>query len=141
MSGHLLPLDTALPGIFYSGICDHWMEVLSSVHHPSFGECSSSGLVLSRGKHVPFRICYPYLPSTLCANWLQTRGLSLEEINGLFGDTVAVRLTHLTAEEKDVLDARVLRDAGCIESGSGSDGAGEGETPDSKGKSSLSLKA
>lgn len=59
----------------------------------------------------------------------------------MFGDTVAVRLTHLTAEEKDVLDARVLRDVGCIESGSGSDGADEGEAPDSKGESSLSLKA
>jgi hypothetical protein len=39
----------------------------------------------------------------------QTRGLSLEEINGLFGDTVAVRLTHLTEEEKNVLDATVLQ--------------------------------
>lgn len=117
------------------------MEVLSSIHHPPIDKCASFGIVLSRGKHVPYRICYPRLPGSPCANWLQTRGLSLEEINGLFGDTVAVRLTHLTAEEKDVLDARVLRGVGCIESGSGSEGAGEGEASDSKGESSLILKA
>ncbi|BCS26797.1 uncharacterized protein APUU_51508S [Aspergillus puulaauensis] len=107
-----------------------------------FLESSTVGFSTIGWKYYLLFIILPSVNVLLLALFCpETRGLSLEEINGLFGDTVAVRLTHLTAEEKDVLDARVLRDVGCIESGSGSDGAGEGETPDSKGKSSLSLKA
>lgn len=42
---------------------------------------------------------------------LQTKGLSLEEVNGIFNDTVAVRLTNLTGEERDALDNCVLQQA------------------------------
>lgn len=38
----------------------------------------------------------------------ETKGLSLEEIGELFGDDVAVQLTQLTAEERELLDQRIL---------------------------------
>lgn len=37
----------------------------------------------------------------------ETKGLSLEEINELFGDSVVVHLTHITDEEKAELDAKI----------------------------------
>lgn len=42
--------------------------------------------------------------------WLfpETKGLSLEEIGELFGDDVAVELTQLTSEERDLLDQKIL---------------------------------
>lgn len=41
----------------------------------------------------------------------------MEEINGLFGDTVAVKLTNLTEEEKNALDATVLQGVSCVDQG------------------------
>jgi hypothetical protein len=38
----------------------------------------------------------------------ETKGLSLEEIGELFGDHVAVQLTQLTMEERELLDQRIL---------------------------------
>lgn len=38
----------------------------------------------------------------------ETKGLSLEEIGELFGDEVAVQLTRLTMEERDMLDHNIL---------------------------------
>ncbi|KAJ5988017.1 hypothetical protein N7481_003227 [Penicillium waksmanii] len=42
--------------------------------------------------------------------WLfpETKGLSLEEIGELFGDDVAVQLTQLTMEERELLDQKIL---------------------------------
>lgn len=37
----------------------------------------------------------------------ETKGLSLEEVNGLFGDEVVVQLTHITEEERAKLDERI----------------------------------
>ncbi|CAK7213533.1 hypothetical protein SBRCBS47491_001832 [Sporothrix bragantina] len=37
----------------------------------------------------------------------ETKGLSLEEIGEVFGDEVAVHLTHLTAEEREALDRSI----------------------------------
>lgn len=37
----------------------------------------------------------------------ETKGLSLEEINELFGDAVVVHLTHISDEEKAELDATI----------------------------------
>ena len=37
----------------------------------------------------------------------ETKGLSLEEINELFGDAVVVHLTHISDEEKAELDAKI----------------------------------
>ncbi|KAL1908618.1 hypothetical protein Sste5344_005442 [Sporothrix stenoceras] len=37
----------------------------------------------------------------------ETKGLSLEEIGEVFGDDVAVRLTQLTAEEREELDRNI----------------------------------
>jgi uncharacterized oligopeptide transporter (OPT) family protein len=44
--------------------------------------------------------------------WLfpETKGRSLEEIGELFGDEVAVKLTQLTAEEREDLDRKILSD-------------------------------
>ncbi|OAL44212.1 general substrate transporter, partial [Pyrenochaeta sp. DS3sAY3a] len=42
--------------------------------------------------------------------WLffpETKGLSLEEINGIFGDEVPVQLTHISKEERVKLDAAI----------------------------------
>lgn len=39
---------------------------------------------------------------------LQTKGLSLEEVNELFGDEVVVHLTHISDEEKVQLDNAIL---------------------------------
>lgn len=36
---------------------------------------------------------------------LQTKGLSLEEINGLFGDETIVTITRITESERAELDA------------------------------------
>lgn len=38
----------------------------------------------------------------------ETKGLSLEEIGEVFGDHVAVQLTQLTMEERELLDQRIL---------------------------------
>ena len=38
----------------------------------------------------------------------ETKGLSLEEINELFGDKVVVHLTHISDEEKAELDRKVI---------------------------------
>jgi len=37
----------------------------------------------------------------------ETKGLSLEEINELFGDDVVVHLTHISDEEKTQLDQKI----------------------------------
>lgn len=37
----------------------------------------------------------------------ETKGLSLEEINEVFGDSVVVHLTHISDEEKAELDAKI----------------------------------
>lgn len=39
----------------------------------------------------------------------ETKGLSLEEIDELFGDKVIVHLTHISDEEKVELDRKMLR--------------------------------
>lgn len=38
----------------------------------------------------------------------ETKGLSLEEIGEVFGDHVAVQLTQLTMEERELLDQKIL---------------------------------
>lgn len=54
------------------------------------------------------------LPRSMCAilaqqreplTVLQTKGLSLEEINGLFGDETIVTITRITESERAELDA------------------------------------
>ena len=44
--------------------------------------------------------------------WLfpETKGLSLEEINEMFGDEVVVHITHISDEEKRKLDAQIAMD-------------------------------
>ncbi|KAK5050608.1 hypothetical protein LTR84_003890 [Exophiala bonariae] len=44
------------------------------------------------------------------------KGHSLEEINTLFDDEVAGRLSHLSEQEKRVLDARILGEV-CVTNG------------------------
>ena len=39
----------------------------------------------------------------------ETKGLSLEEIGALFGDEVAVDITHLSVQERQELDERLAR--------------------------------
>jgi hypothetical protein len=48
-------------------------------------------------------VCVP----TIYFCCLERKGLSLEEINGLFGDKVAVQLTHLTEAERAALDETI----------------------------------
>lgn len=38
----------------------------------------------------------------------ETKGLSLEEINELFGDDVVIHLTHISDEEKAELDQKIV---------------------------------
>ncbi|KIW84807.1 hypothetical protein Z517_00195 [Fonsecaea pedrosoi CBS 271.37] len=40
--------------------------------------------------------------------WPETKGLSLEEINALFGEEVAVDVGHMTKEERDALDEKIF---------------------------------
>jgi hypothetical protein len=40
----------------------------------------------------------------------ETKGLSLEEVGALFGDQVAVDLTHMTEEERRKLDDEIIED-------------------------------
>lgn len=44
--------------------------------------------------------------------WPETKGLSLEEINALFGDEVAVDFAHMTQEERDEIDGRIVEGNG-----------------------------
>jgi len=56
---------------------------------------------------------------TMVAVWLwwpETKGLSLEEINAIFGDEVAVDISHLTAEQRAALDEGILHEKGGITS-------------------------
>lgn len=38
----------------------------------------------------------------------ETKGLALEEIGALFGDEVALDLSHLTLEQREVLDRKLM---------------------------------
>lgn len=40
--------------------------------------------------------------------WPETKGLSLDEINALFGDDVAIDISHLTEEDRRRLDQTIL---------------------------------
>ncbi|OAP64182.1 hypothetical protein AYL99_00154 [Fonsecaea erecta] len=40
--------------------------------------------------------------------WPETKGLSLEEINALFGDEVAVDVGHMTKEQREALDEKIF---------------------------------
>lgn len=46
--------------------------------------------------------------------WPETKGLSLEEINALFGEEVAVDISHLTAEQRAALDEGILHEKGGV---------------------------
>lgn len=47
--------------------------------------------------------------------WPETKGLSLEEINSLFGEDVAIDISHLTAEDRKALDQSILAEKGQVE--------------------------
>ena len=49
---------------------------------------------------------------TLSARRPETKGLSLEEINAIFGEEVAVDISHLTVEERAALDEGILHEKG-----------------------------
>ena len=51
-------------------------------------------------------------PGSFALTKIQTKGLSLEEINEKFGDTVEVHITHITDEERAKLDVVVLAGGG-----------------------------
>ncbi|KAH6972089.1 general substrate transporter [Ilyonectria sp. MPI-CAGE-AT-0026] len=74
-----------------------------------FLESSATGFATIGWKYYLLFIILPAINVVLLALFCpDTKGLSLEEINGLFNDHVAVQLTHLTEEEKTALEARVL---------------------------------
>lgn len=77
------------------------MEVLSSIYHLAVDERRIAGHILPRGEYDPDVISLQWL------TFMKTKGLSLEEINGIFNDQVVVRLTDLTQEEKAALDDQV----------------------------------
>jgi hypothetical protein len=62
-------------------------------------------------------VLYKYFP--------ETKGLSLEEIGALFGDEVAVDLSHLTKEQREELDRNLGYDMGTDTADSGSPKGGE----------------
>ncbi|KAJ5537812.1 hypothetical protein N7494_007291 [Penicillium frequentans] len=83
-----------------------------------FLESSATGFATIGWKYYLLFIILPSINVLLLALFCpETRGLSLEEINGLFGDTVAVKLTNLTEEEKNALDATVLQGVSCVDQG------------------------
>jgi MFS family permease len=52
-------------------------------------------------------IIVPACGLPILARFPETRGLSLEEISAVFGDEVALDLTHMTTAEKTMLDQEV----------------------------------
>lgn len=40
----------------------------------------------------------------------ETKGLALEEIGAMFGDEVALDISHLTLEQREALDKKLLHD-------------------------------
>lgn len=46
--------------------------------------------------------------------WPETKGLSLEEINAIFGEEVAVDISHLTEEQRRALDEGILHEKGGV---------------------------
>jgi hypothetical protein len=55
-----------------------------------------------------------FLAMTFIGIWVvvfllpETKGLALEEIGALFGDEVALDLSHLTLEQREALDKKLL---------------------------------
>ncbi|KAF2092375.1 general substrate transporter [Rhizodiscina lignyota] len=47
--------------------------------------------------------------------WPETKGLSLDEINALFGDDVAIDISHLTEEDRKALDQQILSEKSQVE--------------------------
>ncbi|KAH6684232.1 hypothetical protein B0J14DRAFT_555215 [Halenospora varia] len=59
-------------------------------------------------KYYMVFVALPVVCVAAMADWcLETKGLSLEAINGLFGDEVAINITHLTSEQKEALDETI----------------------------------
>ncbi|TPX13575.1 uncharacterized protein E0L32_006046 [Thyridium curvatum] len=74
-----------------------------------FLESATTGFATIGWKYYLLFIILPSINVLLLALFCpETKGLSLEEINGVFNDTVAVQITHLDAQERSALDARIL---------------------------------
>ncbi|KAF2793029.1 general substrate transporter [Melanomma pulvis-pyrius CBS 109.77] len=75
-----------------------------------FLESSTTGFATIGWKYYLLFIILPSINVFLLALFCpETKGLSLEEINGVFNDKVAVQLTHLDTEEKSALGACILQ--------------------------------
>jgi MFS family permease len=66
--------------------------------------------------YIIFAVLTAMMAVAIWVYWPETKGLSLEEINAIFGDQVAVDITHLTQEERDALDQGILNEKGGITS-------------------------
>ncbi|EXJ93636.1 hypothetical protein A1O1_02028 [Capronia coronata CBS 617.96] len=86
-----------------------WSIAVFFLGNLPFLESSTTGYATIGWKYYLLFIILPALNVGLLIYFCpETKGLSLEEINGIFEDKVAVRLTNLTEEERRDLDSRIL---------------------------------
>lgn len=71
-------------------------------------EAAPTALAVIGWKYFLLFICLTFVNTIIVWRFFpETKGLSLEEIGEVFGDEVAVKLTHLTSAERELLDRNI----------------------------------
>lgn len=72
-------------------------------------EAAPTALAVIGWRYYLLFVCLSFINIFMVWKFLpETKGLSLEEIGEVFGDEVAVKLTHLTAAERERLDREIV---------------------------------
>lgn len=84
------------------------MSAPSNATSQVYLEAAPTALAVIGWKYFLLFICLTFVNTIIVWKvFPETKGLSLEEIGEVFGDEVAVKLTHLTSAERELLDRNI----------------------------------